>query len=73
MSQDLRPLGSEPLKNSTALPRSEDARVIGRQMLRSGTSIGANYRTACHPRSDADFIAKLGIVIEECDETRVLA
>jgi len=52
-----------------SLPRSDEARVIGRQLLRSGTSIGANYRTACRPRSDADFIAKLGIVIEESDET----
>jgi four helix bundle protein len=51
------------------LPRTEPARVIGRQLLRSGTSVGANYRAACRPRSRNDFIAKLGIVIEEADET----
>lgn len=42
--------------------------VIRNQMLRCGTSVGANYRSACHARSRADFIAKLGIVAEEADE-----
>jgi four helix bundle protein len=51
------------------LRRSDEGRMIGRQLLRSGTSIGANYRAVCRPRSDADFIAKLGVVIEEADET----
>lgn len=51
------------------LPRNEAARVIGRQLLRSGTSIGANYRAACRARSRADFAAKLAIVEEEADET----
>jgi four helix bundle protein len=44
-------------------------RIIGRQLLRSGTSIGSNYRAACRARSSADFIAKLGIVEEEADES----
>ena len=52
-----------------ALPRTEEARIIGKQLLRSGTSIGANYRAACRGRSRAEFIAKLGIVLEEADET----
>lgn len=52
-----------------ALPRCEEARVIGRQLLRSGTSVGANYRAACRARSRAEFVAKLGIVLEEADET----
>jgi len=52
-----------------ALPRAEEARVVGRQLLRSGTSIGANYRAACRARSLADFISKLGIVLEEADES----
>lgn len=52
-----------------ALPRYEEARVIGRQLLRSGTSVGANYRAACRGRSRAEFLAKLGIVLEEADET----
>jgi four helix bundle protein len=51
------------------LPRSDEARQIGRQLLRSGTAVGANYRAVCRPRSDADFIAKLGTVIEESDES----
>jgi four helix bundle protein len=51
------------------LPRSEEARIIGKQILRSGTSIGANYRAACRSRSRAEFIAKMGIVLEEADET----
>lgn len=52
-----------------ALPRSEEARVIGKQLLRSGTSIGANYHAACRARSKAEFVAKLGVVLEEADET----
>jgi four helix bundle protein len=52
-----------------ALPRNTAALVIARQILRSGTSIGANYRAACRARSRADFAAKLEIVEEEADET----
>jgi four helix bundle protein len=52
-----------------ALPRSRTSDVIGRQLLRSATSVGANYRAACRARSNADMIAKLGIVEEEADET----
>ena len=52
-----------------ALPRSREADVIARQILRSATSIAANYRAAGRGRSKAEFIAKLGIVIEETDET----
>src|SRR5436305_391415 len=52
-----------------SLSHNEESRVIGRQLLRSGTSIGANYRAACRGRSKAEFIAKLGIVLEEADET----
>jgi four helix bundle protein len=52
-----------------SLPRSRTADVIGRQLLRSGTSIGANYRAACRGKSTADVISKLGIVEEEGDET----
>jgi len=52
-----------------SLPRTDEARILGRQLLRSSTSIGANYRAACRGRSRAEFIAKLGIVLEEADET----
>jgi four helix bundle protein len=51
------------------LPRTDEARIIRRQLLRSGTGVGSNYHAACRPRSDADFIAKLGIAIEEADES----
>ena len=51
------------------LPRTDESWVIGRQLLRSGTSIGANYRAVCRARSDAEFVAKLGTTIEEADET----
>lgn len=51
------------------LPARDEARILGKQLLRSGTSIGANYRAACRARSRAEFIAKLGIVLEESDET----
>jgi four helix bundle protein len=52
-----------------SLPRSRTAGIIGGQLLRAGTSVGANYRAACRARSSADFIAKMGIVEEECDES----
>jgi len=52
-----------------ALPRSEDARTLGKQLLRSGTSVAANYRAVCRSRSKAEFVARLGIVVEEIDET----
>ncbi len=51
-----------------ALPRSPDAQVIGKQLLRCGTSVGANYRAACRGRSRQEFAAKLGIVVEDADE-----
>jgi four helix bundle protein len=51
------------------LPRSTAAKVIANQVLRSGTSVAANYRAACRARSRAEFLAKLGIVEEEADET----
>src|ERR1700691_734175 len=52
-----------------SLPSSAEARVVGQQLLRSGTSVGANYRAVCKARSRADFVSKLGIVEEEADES----
>jgi four helix bundle protein len=52
-----------------ALPKSKTADVIGRQLLRSGTSVGANYRAACRAKSPADFVHKMSIVEEEADES----
>lgn len=52
-----------------SLPKSDVARILGRQVLRSGTSVAANYRAVCRARSKAEFVAKLGVVLEEADET----
>jgi four helix bundle protein len=51
-----------------ALPDGRSAEVMGRQLLRSATSVGANYRAACRAKSTADFISKMGTVEEEADE-----
>ena len=53
-----------------ALPKTSPAQVIGKQLLRSALSVGANYRAACRARSRAEFVAKMGIVEEESDEAR---
>lgn len=52
-----------------SLPHSPDAQTLGRQVLRSGTSVATNYRAVCRARSKAEFIAKMGLVLEEADET----
>ena len=52
-----------------SLPRSREGDVLGKQLLRSGTSVAANYRAICRARSKAEFISKMGIVVEEADET----
>jgi four helix bundle protein len=52
-----------------ALPESWVAQTLGRQLLRAGTSVGANYRAVCRAKSNADFVNKLRIVEEECDES----
>ena len=56
------------IKLVEALPKGRPADVIGRQFLRSATSVGANYRAACRARSTAEFLSKMGIVEEEADE-----
>jgi four helix bundle protein len=53
----------------TALPKTDEARTIGKQLLRSGTSVAANYREASRARSDAELKSKLGIVEQELDES----
>jgi four helix bundle protein len=52
-----------------SLPRGKITDVIGKQLLRSGTSVGANYRSACRAKSTPDFISKMGTVEEETDES----
>ena len=51
------------------LPKTSTGSILGKQLLRCATSVGANYRAACRAKSKADFIAKLAIVEEEADET----
>ncbi len=62
-------LGIRIVRLVEALPKTDPARVIGRQLLRSGTAVGANYRAAARAQSRAEFVAKMGIVEEECGET----
>jgi len=57
------------IKLVSALPKSQSGAVIGGQLLRSGTSVASNYRAVCRSRSRADFNSKMGIVIEEADES----
>lgn len=57
------------IKLVESLPKTQTARIIGGQLLRSSTSVPANYRASCRARSKAEFLAKLGIVEEETDES----
>ena len=57
------------IKLVDTMPRSQAGQTIGRQLLRSATSVGANYRAACRAQSRAEFAANMSIVIEEADET----
>lgn len=69
LKQRTKVFGKRVIKLIEALPKNTTTSVIGRQLLRSATSVGANYRAVCRAKSRADFIAKLGIVEEECDES----
>jgi four helix bundle protein len=64
-----RQFASEIVKLVQGLNNNQVAWVLGKQVLRSGTSVAANYRAACRARSRAEFISKMGIVEEEADET----
>ena len=57
------------MKLVDALPRSRSANAVANQLVRSGTSVASNYRAACRARSTAEFIAKIGVVEEEADES----
>ena len=59
------------IRLALSLPKNRASDVLGKQILRSTTSVAANYRAACKARSKADFISKLGIVEEEVDETQL--
>jgi four helix bundle protein len=64
-----RTFAIETIKLATLLPTDFVTAHLARQLVRSGTSVGANYRSACRAKSNADFIAKMSIVEEEADET----
>ena len=69
MKQRTKKFALRIIKLVESLPKEKITDVIGRQLLRAGTSVGANYRAACRGRSKADFISKIGIVEEEADES----
>ncbi|MBI4358559.1 MAG: four helix bundle protein [Candidatus Omnitrophica bacterium] len=69
LQQKTKRFALEIIKFVDELPKLKKADVIGGQLLRSGTSVGANYRAACRAKSQADFIYKMGIVEEEADES----
>lgn len=69
MKQRCKDFALRTLKVVSALPQTTEGKVISYQIAKSGTSVGANYRAACRARSTKEFIAKLGIVLEEADET----
>ncbi|MEK6755823.1 MAG: four helix bundle protein [Bacteroidota bacterium] len=69
LKQRTKELALRIIRTLRALPKSDEARVIGRQLLRSATSVAANYRAVCRSRSRAEFISKIGTVVEETDET----
>jgi four helix bundle protein len=56
------------IRHYRSLPYRADTQVLGKQLLRCGTGVAANYRAACRARSKAEFVAKMGVVVEEADE-----
>jgi four helix bundle protein len=69
MKRRTKAYANRVVKVCRALPNEWLARTLGSQLLRSGTSVGANYRAVCRSKSKADFLNKLRIVEEECDES----
>jgi four helix bundle protein len=69
LKQRTKTFALDVIKVVESLPKTAISHVIGKQLLRAGTSVGANYRSAYRARSTADFIAKMGIVEEEADES----
>jgi four helix bundle protein len=66
----MKNLSLEIIRLVDRLPATQTAGILGKQIVRSSTSIGANYRSACRARSRADFVSKVAIAEEECDETQ---
>jgi len=69
MKQRTKTYANLVVKLCSSLPGNWIAQTLGKQLLRSGTSVGANYRAVCRAKSNPDFIHKLRIVEEECDES----
>jgi four helix bundle protein len=69
MKQRTKEFAKQIIKLCRQLPNNREGRLIGNQLFRAGTSVAANYRSACRARSIADFISKLSIVEEEADES----
>ncbi len=69
MKRRTKEFAKEIIRLCRKLPNNREGRLIGDQIFRSGTSVPANYRSACRARSKAEFISKLSIVEEEADET----
>ena len=70
LKQRTKDFASDIIDLCRLLPDNREGRLIGNQLFRSGTSVAANYRAACRGRSKAEFVAKLGIVEEELDESQ---
>jgi four helix bundle protein len=68
MQQRTMVFAVQTVKFFVKLPKTDEARIPGKQLLRAGTSVGANYRAVCRSKSEADFISKMGTVVEEADE-----
>ena len=69
MQQRTKKFALTIIKLYQTLPKTSEAQILGKQLLRSATSVGANYRAACRARSGKEFYSKLSIVIEEADES----
>ena len=69
LKQRTKAFGLSVIEQVNTLPMTKSADVIGRQLLRAATSVGANYRSACRARSLADFVSKIGVAEEEADES----
>src|SRR2546429_1394324 len=69
LKQRTKKFGLDVIKLFEGLPKDDTSKVLGRQLLRAATSVGANYRAVCRAKSTADFISKFGTVEEEADES----
>lgn len=70
LKQRTKQFAVEIIRFVATFPRKKESNIIGHQLIRSGTSIGANYRSACRAQSRAHFISKMSIVLEEADESQ---